>query len=149
MTKNGISADPRLEGMPRGPADGEWYEAETVFLQQRIRSLNDCLESRLASIPGEGDDASPWADAAYEQLAVCQREAELVLELLHAPERHDRGLEHTLGQRLLHVNEGVMDAVRAGGARKVCDEPCQQVKREQTALNKLLGEWWHWLNGSN
>ena len=148
MTKNGVSPDPRLDGMQRGPSDGEWYQAETVFLQQRVRSLNDCLQSSLASNAGDGDDASPWAEAAYEQLAVCQLEAELVLELLHAPERHDRGLEPILGQRLLRVNEQVMDAVRTGAAKRVCAEACQQVKREQTVLNKLLGEWWHWLDGS-
>jgi hypothetical protein len=149
MTKNEVSYDPRLEGMKRGPADGEWYKAETVFLEERVRSLNNCLESRLGSISGGGDDASPWAGAAYEQLSICQGEAELVLDLLHAPERHDRGLEHVLGQRLLHVNEGALDAVRTRGNKGGCDDACRQVKREQTVLNKLLGEWWHWLNGSN
>ena len=127
-------------------SDEGLHQAETNFLQDRIRDLQTDLQEQFTDLAVSADQDS-LPEGEFETLATRQRRGKILRELLQTPERDRHSLEIILEERLRQVYQQLSALERTVEDRKAYDEAYWELEQEREVLKNISGDWGRWSRG--
>jgi hypothetical protein len=130
------------------PFYARMYEAESHFLEERLRELQTDLEEQLTDLAISKDQDS-LPEGQFELLATRQRVGKALRELLQTPERNRHRLECILGARLRRISQQLSALEHTVEDRKAYDEAHRQLEQEGQVFKDILEDWKHRLRDAD
>lgn len=124
------------------------YEAETMFLQDRIRDLQIDLQEQLTDLAVSTDQDS-LPEGQFELLATRQRLGKILQELLQTPERDRHRLECILESRLRRIHQQLDAIAHTVEDKKAYDEAYWQLEYQRQVFEQIVEDWQYWLRDTN
>jgi hypothetical protein len=132
-----------LGGQESLRSDEELHQAETKFLQDRIRALQTDLQEQLTNLAVSTDQDS-LPEGEFELLATRQRLDKVLRQLLQTPERDRHSLETILEERLRQFHQQLSALEDTVEDRKAYDEAYWEFEHERQVFEEILGDWGRW-----